>query len=101
MHARYVAETGHLLFMRQGSLMAVSFDPDRLAIVGDPVLIEEDVMQAVGMPLSRFETGAAQLAVSSSGHLAYVRGGVFPQARTKLIRVTLEGEAEPLNSVSL
>ncbi len=101
MNPRYVAETGHLLFMRQGSLMAVSFEPDRLAIVGDPVLIEEDVMQAVGMPLIRFETGAAQLAVSSSGHLAYVPGGVYPQRTNRLTRVTPEGEAEPLDSFSL
>ena len=101
MNPHYVAETGHLLFMRQGSLMAVEFDPEQLVIKGDPVLIQEDVMQAVGMRNTGYESGAAQLAISSSGHLAYVRGGVYPSRTSTLMRVTLEGEAEPLNSVSL
>ena len=97
----YVAETGHLLFIRQGSLMAVGFDPDQLVIEGDPVLVEEDVMQAVGVPRPDLETHAAQLAVSSSGHLAYVSGGVYPTQTDTLMYVPLEGGAEPLNSVSL
>ncbi len=101
MNPHYVAETGHLLFMRQGALMAVGFDPDQLVKEGDPVLIEEDVMQPLGMPNVNFDTGAAQLAVSSSGHLAYVRGGVFPIQAGTLMRVTPEGGAEPLDSVSL
>jgi len=33
--ARYVP-TGHLVFMRQGTLMAVRFDPARLEVVGQP-----------------------------------------------------------------
>jgi len=100
MNPHYIAETGQLLFMRQGSLMAVGFDPDRLEIEGNPVLVEEDVMQALNRP-DGSDTGAAQLAVSSSGNLAYVRGGVYPKQTNTLMRVTLEGEAEPLNSSSL
>jgi len=101
MNPLYVAETGHLLFMRQGSLMAVRFDSDQLVIKGDPVLVEQDVMQAIGMPNFFLETGAAQLTISSSGHLGYVRGGVYQDPTSTLMRVTQEGEAEPLNSVSL
>lgn len=101
MNPLYVAETGHLLFMRQGSLMAVGFDPDQLVIEGEPVIVEGDVMQAVGMPNYYWESGAAQLAVSSSGHMVYVRGGVFPLQTSTLMRVMREGEAEPFNSTAL
>ncbi len=43
--ARYVA-TGHLLFARDGSLMAISFDPERLEVAGKPVQVLYDLMQA-------------------------------------------------------
>jgi eukaryotic-like serine/threonine-protein kinase len=38
-----VYASGHLLFLRESSLMAVPFDPDRLATTGDPVRIAEQV----------------------------------------------------------
>ena len=43
--ASYVP-TGHLVFLRQGTLMAVRFDLARLEIVGQPVALVENVMQA-------------------------------------------------------
>jgi hypothetical protein len=58
MNPLYVAETGHLLFMRQGSLMAVRFDPNQLVIKGEPVLVVNDVMQALRMPNPTQESGA-------------------------------------------
>jgi serine/threonine-protein kinase len=95
MDPRYV-DTGQLLFMRQGTLWAVDFDLERLEVEGEPGIVLEDVMQAVGMPSSGWETGAAQLALSRSGHLAYASGGVFPAVSLELVRVGLDGVAEPL-----
>ena len=94
MDPRYV-KTGHLLFVRQGTLMAVAFDPVRVEVLGQPVIMVEDVMHAVFMPSSIVETGAAQVAVSASGHLAYARGGVFSNQGTPL-RITSAGDTVPL-----
>jgi hypothetical protein len=98
MDARYSAETGRLFFMRQGTLMAVGFDAVRLELEGQPVVVLEDVMQAVGMPNSDWESGAAQVALSRSGHLAYTRGGVYPDRPGNIIRLAVDGEVEPLVS---
>jgi hypothetical protein len=96
MDARYV-ESGHLLFMRRGTLMAVPFDPARAEPTGQPFIVEEDVMQAVGMTNSVWESGASQVAISRAGHLAYAAGGVFPEPMAELVRVGLDGAAEALD----
>ena len=43
--ARYVP-SGHLVFVRRGTLMAVPFDPVRLTLTGGPVAMIDGVMQA-------------------------------------------------------
>ena len=100
MSPRYVSETGHLLFMRQGLLMAVGFDPAALTLMGEPVVIAENVMQALNIPNPGWNTGVGQLAISAAGHLVYVRGGVTPDDQTTLVRVTVDGQAAPLTSIS-
>jgi len=98
MNPRYVAETGTLLFMRQGLLMAVGFDPESLTLMGEPVVVAENVMQALNMRNTVWNTGVGQLAISAAGHLVYARGGVTPDRRNTLLRVTVDGQAEPLSS---
>jgi Tol biopolymer transport system component len=100
MDPHYV-DTGQLLFMRRGALWAVDFDLERLEAEGQPRLVLEDVMQAVGVPNYQWETGAAQVAVSRSGHLAYARGGVFPNEPAMPMRVDLDGEERPIDLDSL
>jgi hypothetical protein len=90
-------EAGILLFVRQGTLMAVEFDPDRTEVSGEPRILLEEVMQAVGMPNSYAETGVAQVAVSRSGTLVYAKGGVFPGQTRLALRVAPDGTAEPLD----
>ncbi len=59
---------GHLLFLREGTLMAQPFDAERLALSGDAVPIAEQVQ--IGGP-----SGATgPFAVSETGVLAYVSG---------------------------
>jgi serine/threonine-protein kinase len=95
MHPRYV-DTGHLVFMRRGALMAVGFDLEDGVVVGSPVTILDDVMHSLDMPNTTWNLGAGQFAVSSRGHLAYVPGGVFPIRPRSIVRVDPEGRADTL-----
>ncbi len=53
------AAAGHLLFIREGRLLAQIFDPERLELRGDPFLIAEHV------------TGGTRLSASAAGPIAY------------------------------
>ena len=65
--ARYVS-TGHLVFLRAGTLMAVPFDLGRLEVTGSPVALVEGVLGSTN------NSGAAQATLSDAGSLAYVSG---------------------------
>jgi len=94
--ARYV-KTGHLVYMRRGTLMAVPFDVDKLEVTGDAVGLLADVMQAANIQPLQIDSGAGQFAVSEGGALAYLSGGVFPQDRWSIVWVNRTGKTEPLN----
>jgi eukaryotic-like serine/threonine-protein kinase len=94
--ARYVP-TGHLVYMRRGTLMAVPFDVNRLEVTGAAVGLLADVMQAVNIQPLQIDSGAGQFAVAASGALAYASGGVYPQDRWSLVWVDRTGRVEPLN----
>jgi len=64
--ARYTP-TGHLVFARGGSLYAVRFDPATLTVSGDPAVV------LPGVSGDR-TTGAAHVAWTHDGTLAYVAG---------------------------
>ena len=72
---RYVS-TGHLIYVRLGTLMAVPFDPVRLAVTGGATGVIDGVMQAANRNLSDMDnTLAAQFTVSDTGALVYLTGG--------------------------
>jgi len=89
-------DPGQLLFLRRGVLMSVPFDLAQRAITGEPVVVLDNVMQAIGMPSINASSGAGQIAISRSGHLAYAAGGVFPIRPREIMRVTLDGTEEAL-----
>jgi serine/threonine-protein kinase len=60
-------DTGHLVFARGSTLMAVPFNAAEVAVTGDPVALVQGVRRPAG--------GAADYALSASGTLAYVPGG--------------------------
>ena len=62
--ARYVP-TGHLVYILDGTLLAVPFDVDALEVMGGPIPMAEGVMTAI-------RTGAAQFSVSDTGALVYM-----------------------------
>jgi dipeptidyl aminopeptidase/acylaminoacyl peptidase len=63
--ARYAS--GYLLFVRDGTLLAQPFDPERLALSGSPLAIIDDVR----MPSSGATGPTAAYSTSAQGVLAY------------------------------
>ena len=59
---------GHLLFLREGTLMAQPFDPNRLVTTGEAVPLAEQVQSALN------SATAAAVTVSATGLLAYRAG---------------------------
>jgi Tol biopolymer transport system component len=74
--ARYLP-TGHLVFLRDGTLMAVPFDLDRLELAGTPVPVIEGVRQ----PWS----GLGAFSCSGTGACVYVAGGTPGQRTVALV----------------
>ncbi len=92
---RYAA-SGHLVFLRLGTLMAVAFDPNKLEISGSPVGVLASVQQDVNSQMSYSDIGAGQFSFSRTGSLVYVPGGIFPDWEGQLVWVARDGTAEPL-----
>jgi eukaryotic-like serine/threonine-protein kinase len=89
--ARYLA-TGHLVYAREGIVLAVPMDLRRLEVTGGPVPVLEGVRRA-----AQNTTGAAQFAVSSIGSLVYVPGPVSTAAaQADLAFIDRTGRVEPL-----
>jgi Tol biopolymer transport system component/tRNA A-37 threonylcarbamoyl transferase component Bud32 len=91
--ARYV-RTGHLLYMKAGTLMAVPFDPRSARVTGAPVALLENVMQGMYAGNSNDETLAGQFAVSDSGTLVYASGGTVPMRPSTLVFVDRNGSVQ-------
>ena len=70
-HAHSSAQyaSGHLLFVRQNTLMAQAFDPKRLEVSGDAVPISDSIVEDSGTLKNLFS-------VSDNDTLAYVEGSV-------------------------
>jgi serine/threonine-protein kinase len=85
-YARFTPDGRHLLLVRGGALMAVTFDSASLSISGSPIPLLEGVIQA--------STGAAQLS-SSSSVLTILPGA--PETR-RLVWVDRQGRVTPLDA---
>jgi eukaryotic-like serine/threonine-protein kinase len=66
--------SGHVLFLRGSTLMAQRFDPDRLALSGEPVRVAEDIQ-------INTSTGTGAFSVSQTGVLVFQSG---PSVGTRL-----------------
>jgi len=84
--ARYLP-SGHVLYTRYGSLLAVPFDLQSLEVTGEPTSVLEDV----GM----YRNGYAYLAVSATGSLAYVPRRYGPRERS-LVWIDRQGKTMPV-----
>jgi serine/threonine-protein kinase len=93
---RYVS-SGHLIYIRLGTLMAVPFDPVRLAVTGGATGVIDGVMQAADRNLSDMaNTLAAQVTVSNTGSLVYLTGGAVAAAERSLAWVDRQGTSQAL-----
>jgi serine/threonine-protein kinase len=89
-YARY-APTGHIVFARNGSIMAVVFDAAAGKVAGTPVAVVPGVMTSPG-------SGAAQFALArDSGTLVYMPGGV-DESRRELVWIDRDGKVEPVGA---
>ena len=77
--AAVFAGSGHLVFVRDGKLMARPFDPDRLEIHGDEVTIDDSV------------PSGTIVSASAAGSLAY-RSPPIDQGRRQLVWVDRKGQ---------
>ena len=90
------AESGHLVFVRDGKLMAVPFDPSTRSTQGEPVVVGEDVMMSENGRGYFRQNGSAQLGMSRSGDLAFVTGGPYSETTDALLWVDRTGAAVPV-----
>ena len=87
---RYVP-TGHIVYVRDGTLFAVPFDLGAMEVTSGPASMVEGVRTAA----ANF-TGAANYALTSGGGLVYVQGAAGGTAVT-LVWVNRESNVEPLS----
>jgi serine/threonine protein kinase/Tol biopolymer transport system component len=80
--------SGHLVYGRNGNLLAVPFDANRLRVTGQPFTVLE------GVSMSR-NTGVVNFDISASADLVYVPGKADGGART-LFWVDRNGKSEKL-----
>ncbi len=95
--ARYIP-TGHIVLVRQGTLMAVRFDLARMEVIGQPIPLVENVIQAFANNDS-FNTGAGQFGISDTGSLIYAAGGLVPDRKNSLVWVDQKGIEQPVTDL--
>jgi serine/threonine-protein kinase len=95
--ARYV-DTGHLVYMKSGTLTAVPFDVKSAQVTGAPVALVENVMHSVNTGNGNDETAVGQFAIAKSGTLVYAAGGVMPNRKSTLTWVDRHGAVQPLTA---
>ena len=86
-NARY-SPTGHLIYARSGSLLAVPFDLDELRVKGTPVPVLEGVTTSA-------TAGQAEFSVSPDGSLLYAPGDSWGDDH-RVVWVDREGRSKPL-----
>jgi serine/threonine-protein kinase len=89
--ARFV-ETGHLVYVANGTLYAAPFDATSLKMTGGSIALVENVAQ------SPSQTGAAHFAISRTGTLAYVVGRLQQWAPQTFAWVDRKGRETPLTA---
>jgi len=92
--ARYLP-TGHVVFLRQGTLFAVGFDAATLTVRGLPVALLNEVSQTVAVSMASDLTLAGQFAISPQGTLAYVSRPLVWSNALERIAIDRRGNITP------
>jgi Tol biopolymer transport system component len=77
-------DTGHLVFFRGDTLMAVPFDAAALAVTGEPVALVQGIRHPSG--------GAPDFALSRNGTLVYVPSAAEPTSELAVVWVDRTGQ---------
>ena len=82
------SSSGHLLYAREGKLMAVSFDANKLEVTGQPFPVADGLFMSAN-------TGMAAYSISNHGRLVYAAG---PEERGTRVPVWVDrnGQRSPL-----
>jgi serine/threonine-protein kinase len=86
-HGRWIP-TGHLIYVRQGTLFAVQFDADRHEVRGTPVPLLDDVG-------GQATVGAGNFDVSRNGTLVYLFGEQL-RRNTPMVWLDASNKMEPM-----
>lgn len=87
-HAAYI-DTGHLVYAWKGDLWAVPFDIRHMEVVGEPVIILQDIMMNA-------VHGLAHFSLSGEGSIAFAPG-VYKLPEDKMVLVDFEMNYEQLD----
>ncbi|MCU1262889.1 MAG: hypothetical protein JWO80_5774 [Bryobacterales bacterium] len=82
-----LAATGDLIYVQNGTLMAVPFNPSNLELGGSPAPVIQGVSETI--------LGAAQFGLSANGTLVYVPGGLQGNS-SHLTWVDRAGKEQPI-----
>jgi len=86
--------TGHLMYVRGGTMFIVPFDVKRLQVTGAEVPVVEGVARTIS---GRASSGYAQFGVSETGSIVYARGPASPALQQpKLVMIDRGGRLEEL-----
>ncbi|TVQ33074.1 MAG: hypothetical protein EA376_03195 [Phycisphaeraceae bacterium] len=88
---------GHIVFVRDGELMAAPFDPVSLRVTGAARLLGESVMQHKHYGNISMLTHAGQFALSRSGSIAMGEGSIPPEPESYPILLDTDGVESPLD----
>ncbi|HSG01333.1 MAG TPA: protein kinase [Vicinamibacterales bacterium] len=98
--ARYLP-TGHLAFLRQGTLFVVPFDADALELVGEPLAVLEGIAQSTTAWDSADLTLNGQFAISSLGTLAYVSAPLPAYPDGQIVAFDRRGQTVPVEGAPI
>ena len=93
--------SGHIVFLRQGTLFAVPFDPDRLELRGSEVAMVSGISQTVGVYTNSNLTLVGQYSVSAQGTLAYLAYPLLGYPQSELVAVDRRGAATSIGAPTL
>jgi serine/threonine protein kinase len=85
---RYL-RSGHLVYLRQGTMFAMPFDPDRLESTGTPVPVVDGIAASV-------EFGGGQFDVADNGTLVYLSGTASRPGGWQVLSMDSSGKSRPL-----
>jgi serine/threonine-protein kinase len=86
------SESGHIVYGAAGTLLAVPFDLERLAVLGNPVPVLEGVVPGY--------SGSSAFSLASNGTLVYLTGDAVDPSWT-LVWVDRAGREDPLPAEAL